>query len=95
MWTMWERISAVVDSGVAETILPTKLRDRVQMKATPGSEAGFGTTDGEISRSSDGRNARSMWQVADVKRPLISVAQMITAGNCSHLDHSDPRVIPL
>ena len=47
----------------------------------------------------DGHVAGTTWQVSDVKRPLMSVAKMVTAGNRVHLDGKDPRtvrdVIPL
>ena len=33
------------------------------------------------------------WQVADVKRPLMSVAKMVAAGNRVHLDSRDPRIV--
>ena len=43
-----------------------------------------------------GRKAHSTWQAADVKRPLMSVAKMITPGNFVHLDMiPESSVIPL
>ena len=44
-------------------------------------------------RMAGGRTAKSTWQVADVKRPLMSMAKMIAAGNCVQLDGSDHRVV--
>ena len=44
-------------------------------------------------RMAGGRTAKSKWQVADVKRPLMSMAKMIAAGNCVQLDESDHRVV--
>ena len=41
----------------------------------------------------DGHVARTTWQVADVKRPLMSVAKMVAAGNRVHLDSKDPRIV--
>ena len=33
------------------------------------------------------------WQLADVKRPLMSVAKLVAAGNRVHLDSKDPRIV--
>ena len=41
----------------------------------------------------DGQVAGTTWQVADVKRPLMSVAKMVVAGNRVHLDSKDPRIV--
>ena len=41
----------------------------------------------------DGLMAGSTWQVADVKRPLMSVAKMVAARNRVHLDSKDPRIV--
>ena len=41
----------------------------------------------------DGHVAGTTWQVADVKRPLMSVAKMVAAGNRVHLDSKDPRIV--
>ena len=35
----------------------------------------------------------STWQVADVKRPLMSVAKIVAGGNRVHLDSKDPRIV--
>ena len=41
----------------------------------------------------DGHVAGSTWRVANVKRPLMSVAKMVAAGNPVHLDSKDPRIV--
>ena len=41
----------------------------------------------------DGHVKGSTWQVADVKRPLMSVAKMVPAGSRVHLDSKDPRTV--
>ena len=41
----------------------------------------------------DGHVAGTTWQVADVKRPLMSVAKMVAAGNRVHLDSKNPRIV--
>ena len=43
-------------------------------------------------RMRDGHVAGTTWQVADVKRPLMSVAKMVAAGNRVHLGSKDPRI---
>ena len=42
---------------------------------------------------SDWHVAGSTWQVAEVKRPLMSVAKTVAAGNLVHLDSKDPRAV--
>ena len=44
-------------------------------------------------RMRDGHVAGTTWQVADVKRPLMSVAKIVAAGNRVHLDSKDPRIV--
>ena len=75
----------------------------MKLSATRRSEAGIGFrgAGGERIRNygqrkfkvrmTDGHVAGSTWQVADVKRPLMSVAKMVAAGNRVHLDSMDPR----
>ena len=41
----------------------------------------------------DGHVAGSTWHVADVKRPLLSVAKMVAAGSRVHLDSMDPKIV--
>ena len=36
---------------------------------------------------------RTKQVVADVNRPLMSVAKMVAAGNRVHLDSKDPRIV--
>ena len=45
------------------------------------------------SRFEDGHVAGTTWQVADVKRPLMSVAKMVAAVNRVHLDSKDSRIV--
>ena len=44
-------------------------------------------------RMKDGHVAGTIWQVADVKRPLMSVAKMVAAVNRVHVDSKDPRTV--
>ena len=82
----WERLAAVVDSGAGEQRLTSS---HVNLSATRRSEAGivFRGVRGERIhnhaqrkfkvRMTEGHVAGSTWQVADVKRPPMSVANMI------------------
>ena len=90
--------SAVVDLGAAENVLPAGVCSHVELSATRRSEAGIGFrgADGERIRNhgqrnfkdrmTDGHVAGSTWRVANVKRPLMSVAKMVEEGNRVHLD---------
>ena len=101
----WKRLAAVVDSGAAENVLLAGVCNHVKLIATRRSDAGVGFrgAGGERIRNHgqrkfkvrmrDGHVARITWQVADVKRPLMSVAKMVAAGNRVHLDSKDPRIV--
>ena len=100
----WRRIAAVVDSGAAENVLPPKECPHVRLEPTQRSRAGVGFRGAGGDRSHnhgqktfkvrlrDGTTAKCTWQVADVKRPLMSVGNMIEVGNQVHLD-GNPRVV--
>ena len=93
----WERHAAVVDSGAAENVFPAGVCSHVKLSATRRSEAGIGFRGaaGERIRNrgqrkfrirmTDGHVAGSAWQVVDGKRPLMSVAKMVAAGNRVHV----------
>ena len=94
----WERLAVVVDSGAAENVLPAGVCNHVKLSATRRSDAGIGFrgASGERKfkvRMRDGHVAGTTWQVADVKRPLMSVAKMFAALNRVHLDSKDPRIV--
>ena len=101
----WERLAAVVDPGAAENVLPVGVCNHVKLSATRRSDAGIGFrgAGGERIRNHGQRKfkvrmrdehvAGTTWQVADVKRPLTSVAKMVAAGNRVHLDSKDPRIV--
>ena len=101
----WERLAAVVDSGAAENVFPVDACSHVKLSSTHRSETGMGFrgAGGERNRNhgqrkfkvrmTDGHVAGSTWQVADVQRPLMTVAKMVAAGNRVHFDSKDPRVV--
>ena len=99
----WERLAAVVDTGEAENVLPAGVCNHVKLSATRRSDAGIGFrgAGGERIRNHGQRKFKVRMrdgqvagrQVADVKRPLMSVAKMVAAGNRVHLDSKDPRIV--
>ena len=101
----WECLAVAVDSGAADNVLPADACSHVKFRATRRSDAGkgFHGAGGEQIRnhgqrkfkvrSTDGHVAGSTWHVADVKRPLMSVAKMVAAGDRVNLDRKDPRTV--
>ena len=101
----WRRLMAVVGSGAAKNILPPNACAHVKPTPTAKSKAGIGFRGaggdqipnyGKKAfkvKLADGTVLNSTWQVAGVKRPLMSVGKMLEAGNKVHLDSSSPRVV--
>ena len=79
------------------TFLPAGACSHVNLSATRCSEAALANPPSrskEVQASHDrGQVVGSTWHVADVKRPLKSVAKMVAAGNRVHLDSKDPRIV--
>lgn len=90
----WERIELTVDSGAAETICPVSVAKTIATQ--PGAKMAQGakyTCEGGRKlpnlgekrctlSTNDSRTMRSItMQVADVNRPLLSVAKSVDAGN--------------
>ena len=83
----------VVDSGAAETVTPRSMFHEIGIRQTERSKngRGFKGPGGEniknygqqvISvRSPEGFVRKSTWQVAGVRRPLVSASHIIQAGN--------------
>ena len=89
----YTKISAIVDSGAVEHVLPPTYLPRVKMVESPGSKAGkrYLSATGEaimnlgqkslFSKMREGQARNITFQVALVRKPLISVAKMCEAGN--------------
>ena len=86
-WT-WKKVTVVVDSGAAENVMPRSMFPEISTEEKERSKKGKGSKGrgGEhIKMGSDlcpsellnDSGARATWQVADVRRPLVS----IQAGN--------------
>ena len=61
----------VVDSGAAENVMPRSMFSEMGIRQTERSKNGKGSKDRE----------ERTWQVADVRRPLVSASHIIQAGN--------------
>ena len=100
----WERITAVVDSGAVENVLPEDCIPSIPVKPSAGSKAGktYRSATGEpipnkgekslITKTNEGQWRSITFQVAPVKKALISVSRMVAHGNEVLLD-KDPRII--
>ena len=89
----YQKVEALVDSGATDSVIPTKMLS--EFGTTPG-EASLGgviysTADGgQIPnlgerkvgfRTREGHDCSTVFQVADVKRPLLSVTALASKGN--------------
>eukprot|EP00972_Heterocapsa_arctica_P076901 11343114-Heterocapsa_arctica.AAC.1 len=89
----WTKISAIVDSGAVEHVLPEKWIPCVKMVESPGFKASkkyLSATGQEIpnlgqkaivGKTREGQSRGIVFQVAPVRKPLMSVAKMNEAGN--------------
>ena len=89
----YTKISAIVDSGAVEHVLPPTYLPRVKMVESPGSKTGkrYLSATGEaimnlgqkslFSKTREGQARNITFQVAPVRKPLLSVAKMCEAGN--------------
>ena len=87
-WT-WQKVTGVVDSGAAENVMFPEIGIRQTERSKIGK--GFKGPGGEnikncgqqvmSVRTPEGFVRKSTWQVADVRRPLVSASHIIQAGN--------------
>jgi hypothetical protein len=89
----YTKVSAIVDSGAVEHVLPPSCLPRVRMTESPGSRAGkrYLSATGEAipnlgqkvlyGKTREGQPRNITFQIAPVRKPLISVAKMCEAGN--------------
>jgi hypothetical protein len=101
----WTKISAIVDSGAVEHVLPERWLPSIQMEASPGSKAGkkyLSATGQEIpnlgqkaltGKTREGQTRGIIFQVAPVRKPLMSVAKMNEAGNDVNLRGDRPHIM--
>jgi hypothetical protein len=101
----YTKISAIIDSGAVEHVLPPSFLPRVMMMESPGSKAGkqYRSATGEAianmgekslyAKTREGQARGITFQVAPVRKPLISVAKMADAGNDIFLTSDKPHII--
>jgi hypothetical protein len=89
----YTKVSAIIDSGAVEHVLPPSFLPRVRMTESPGSKAGkrYLSATGEAipnlgqkvlyGKTREGQPRNITFQIAPVRKPLISVAKMGDAGN--------------
>ena len=89
----WTRVDCILDSGVSESVCPLSMCSRYPISDSPGSIAGLQYTSangGRIANRgqqrlpvelSNGTRSEALFQVADVTRPLVSVAAVCATGN--------------
>ena len=93
----YTKVSAIIDSGAVEHVLPPNCLPRLRMTESVGSKAGkrYLSATGEAipnmgqkilyGKTREGQPRNITFQVAPVRKPLISVARMGDAGNDVHL----------
>ena len=100
----WTKILAIVDSGAVEHVLPERWLPCIQMEESPGSKAGkkyLSATGQEtpnlgqkapVGKTREGQPRGVVFQVAPVRKPLMSVAKMNEAGNDVNLRGDRPHI---
>ncbi len=89
----WVTIEVVMDSGAAESVAPSDMAPWVPIRESAGSKAGrkYLSASGEVLKNlgekkvevftNEGMPAKATFQVAEVTRPLCSVARVCDQGN--------------
>ena len=89
----WVSIEVVMDSGAAESVAPADMAPWVPIQESAGSRAGkkYLSASGEVLKNlgekkvevytNEGMPANATFQVADVTRPLCSIARVCDQGN--------------
>lgn len=100
----WAKLTAVVDSGAGDNVMPKRMVEWVPTVPTAKSKAGRGFRGPGGERidnlgekrvevfTNTGQRRRTTWQVADVRRPLISAIKVAQAGNAVNLDEAHPHI---
>jgi hypothetical protein len=103
--TGWVKVTAVVDSGAVDNVIPEQDIPFVPLEQTERSKAGRGfrgpggepiPTSGQrttVIKTSEGQTRKTKWQVCPVKRALMSVAKLTEAGNTVHMSRKDPHIL--
>ena len=101
----WTKVSAIVDSGAVEHVLPEEWLPTAPMEASPGSKSGkkyLSATGQEIPNKGQKKIIRKtresqsrgiVFQIAPVRKALISAAKMNDAGNDINLRGDRPHIM--
>ena len=89
----WVTIEVVMDSGAAESVAPSGVAPWIQTKESQGSREGreYLSASGDVLKNlrekeldiftEEGAPAKTTFQIADVTRPLCSIAKVCDKGN--------------
>ena len=89
----WVRVDCILDSGASESVCPISMCPEWPVEDSPGSKVGLHYTSASGGRIrnrgqqrlpielSNGTRSHALFQVAEVSRPLISVAAVCATGN--------------
>ena len=103
-WT-WKKVTVVVDSGAAENMMSRSMFPEIGIRQTERSKngKGFKGQGGEniknygqqvtSVRTPEGFVRKSTWQVADVRRPLVSASHIIQPGNDLFIGKDEAYII--
>ena len=103
----WTKVSAIIDSGAVEHVLPEGWLPTVPLESSPGSRSGkkyLSATGQEIpnkgqkkviGKTREGQSRGIVFQVAPVRKALISAAKMNEAGNDVNLRGDSPHILNL
>jgi hypothetical protein len=101
----WMKITSVVDSGAGDNVMCKEAIPWIKTEPTEKSRAGrgFSGPGGEFIENqgqkkisictAGGDNKATTWQIAPVKRPLMSVSKITDAGNAVYLRRKDPCIV--
>ena len=93
-----KELLAFADSGAVDNVLPKSVCTEYPLEATSKSQSGIGFKGGNGSRikhygqrrfrvkTSAGYNMNTTWEVADVRKPLISASRLLERGRKLVLD---------
>ena len=86
---------AFADSGAVDNVLPKSVCTEYQLKATSKSQSGVGFKGANVKpfgqrrfrvKTSAGSNLNTTWEVADVRKPVISASRLLERGHKLVLD---------
>ena len=89
----WQRVDCILDSGASESVCPLSMCPLYPISDSPGSVSGLHYTSANGGRIknrgqqslpvelSNGTRSKALFQVANVTRPLVSVAAACATGN--------------